>query len=301
LIDGVYLYNSNYKLQGLPFWISVAAAEMAVLDLLGQVSGKSVGEVLGGIVRKQIPVYMATNSRGYSVEETIERMVQMVEETDTQAVKFKLGARMYYTAQTMARDKALIPLARKTFGEQMTIYSDANGSFDVPAAVDLGRVLEEHNISFFEEPCPFDHYEETKQIADLLRIRVSGGEQESSLQAFRWLIHHNAVQVVQPDLHYFGGFIRATRVARMAEVANLPVILHISGNGLGYLQMMHFASSTPTIGEYQEYKGPNRDLPFNCASSDLQVRDSHIRVPSGPGFGITIDPQFIENGTVIRG
>ncbi len=301
LIGGVYLYNSNYKLQGLPFWISVAAAEMAVLDLLGQVAGKSIGEVLGGVVREEIPVYRATNSRGYSAEETIQRMVQMVDETDTQAVKFKLGARMYYTEETMARDKALIPLARKTFGEEMTIYSDANGSFDVPASVELGRVLEDHNINFFEEPCPFDHYEETRQIADTLQIRIAGGEQESSLHAFRWLIHHKAIQVVQPDLHYFGGYVRATRVARMADVANLPVILHISGNGLGYLQMMHFASCTSNIGEYQEYKGPNRILPFTCDSSDLRVSDSHIRVPSGPGFGITIDPQFLEEGTAIKG
>ena len=50
LIDGVYLANSNYKWQGLPFWVPTASVEFAVLDLLGQVAKKPLGELLGGVV-----------------------------------------------------------------------------------------------------------------------------------------------------------------------------------------------------------------------------------------------------------
>ena len=300
LVDGVYLHDSNYKLQGLPFWVSVAAVEFALLDLLGQVAEASIGTMLGSVVRRDVAVYQATNSRGRQAEETVERMVAFVEETDTQAVKFKLGGRMHYTEATMKRDKALIPLVRRTFGEDMTIYSDANGSFDVDAAVEIGRLLEAHAIDFFEEPCPFDHYEQTKAVADALSIDIAGGEVESSLHQFQWLIANDAHQVVQPDLHYFGGYVRATRVARMAQAAGIPTTLHMSGNGLGYLQVLHFASYVPNAGDYQEYKGKTGDLDFTCDTSDLMVKDSHIRVPSGPGFGIEIDDQFIASGRIIE-
>jgi L-alanine-DL-glutamate epimerase-like enolase superfamily enzyme len=299
LMDGVYLHDSNYKLQGLPFWVCVAAVEFAVLDLLGQVAGAPIGALLGDVVRHDVAVYQATNSRGRPAEETVERMVRFVEETDTQAVKFKLGARMHYTDETMQRDKALIPLVRKTFGDDMTIYSDANGSFDAEAAVEIGHLLEEYAIDFFEEPCPFDHYDQTKAVADALAIDVAGGECESSLHQFQWLIGNDIHQVVQPDLHYFGGYIRATRVARMAQAAGIPITLHMSGNGLGYLQVLHFASYVPNVGDYQEYKGKTGNLDFTCPTSDLTVRDSHLRVPSGPGFGIEIDDNFIAAGTVI--
>ena len=47
LLEGVYRSKSNYKWQGLAFWCSVAAAEMAVLELLGRVSGQSVGQLFG--------------------------------------------------------------------------------------------------------------------------------------------------------------------------------------------------------------------------------------------------------------
>jgi L-alanine-DL-glutamate epimerase-like enolase superfamily enzyme len=300
LVDGVYLHDSNYKLQGLPFWVCVAAVEFAVLDLLGQVAGAPIGTLLGDVVRQDVAVYQATNSRGRPAEETVERMMRFVEETDTQAVKFKLGARMDYTDETMQRDKALIPLVRETFGDDMTIYSDANGSFDAEAAVEIGHLLEEYAIDFFEEPCPFDHYDQTKAVADALSIDVAGGECESSLHQFQWLIDNDVHQVVQPDLHYFGGYIRATRVARMAQEAGIPITLHMSGNGLGYLQVLHFASYIPNVGDYQEYKGKTGNLDFTCPTSDLTVRDSRIRVPSGPGFGIEIDDDFIAAGTVLE-
>ena len=46
LVDGVYLDQSNYKWQGLPFWSCVASVELAVLDLLGQVAGRSLGSAV---------------------------------------------------------------------------------------------------------------------------------------------------------------------------------------------------------------------------------------------------------------
>lgn len=48
LVHGVYLEDSNYKWQGLPFWVSVASLEIAALDLLGKVANKPLGELLGG-------------------------------------------------------------------------------------------------------------------------------------------------------------------------------------------------------------------------------------------------------------
>jgi L-alanine-DL-glutamate epimerase-like enolase superfamily enzyme len=69
LVDGVYLHQSNYKWQGLPFWSCVASVELAVLDILGQVSGRSLGDLLGGVKRREIAVYRASGHRGNTEEE----------------------------------------------------------------------------------------------------------------------------------------------------------------------------------------------------------------------------------------
>ena len=111
-----------------------------------------------------------------------------------------------------------------------------------------------YRYGFYEEPVPFDDLAGTKQVADALTIPVASGEQEFSMERFRWSIHQRAMDVVQPDLHYFGGMIRCMRVARMAEAAGLPVTLHMGGTGLGYLDALHFMAVIPNGLEHQEYK-----------------------------------------------
>jgi L-alanine-DL-glutamate epimerase-like enolase superfamily enzyme len=293
LLDELYRHDSNYKLQGLAFWVCVAAAEMAILELLGQIGGKSIGELFGGVVRREIAVYRASGNRGNTPEEEVEYLQQLVEETGAKALKFRLGGRMSNNRDSLpGRSEALIPLVRKTFGDDMTLYADSNSSYDVANAVRIGCLMEEHDYAFFEEPCPFDHLWETKEVADALAIPVAGGEQEFSLRRFRWMIENRGVDVVQPDLHYFGGYIRSTRVARWAEAAGMQCTVHMSGAGLGFLNVLHFASYVPNAGPHQEYKGAS-DIPFTCATSSLECTGGIIRVPSGPGFGVTLDPDYV--------
>jgi L-alanine-DL-glutamate epimerase-like enolase superfamily enzyme len=293
LLREVYLHNDNYKWQGLPFWVSVAAVELAVLDLLGKVAGKPVGELLGGVVRKDIAVYRASGQRGNSPEAEIEYLKKLISETGAKAIKFRLGARMQYTDESTRRDRELIPLTRKVFGAGMTIYADANGSYDVPLAIKIARIMEEHKLRFMEEPVPFDYYQETKQIADAVKIPIAGGEQDSSLRQFRWMIENSVVQIVQPDLLYFGGLIRSVRVARMAAAAGMECTAHMSGGGLGYLYILHFASCVPNAGPHQEFKGFENTVPVSSDTSPLKCESGMIRVPSGPGLGVTIDPDFL--------
>ncbi len=299
LVDGVYLANSNYKWQGLPFWVPVASVEFAVLDLLGHVAGKPLGDLLGGVRRRDIAVYRASGNRGNSPEAELGYLRQLVAETGARAIKFRLGARMRYDEASTRRDLALIPLTRKSFGDAMAIHADANGSYDVPTALRIGAVMREHGLAFLEEPVPFDSYDETKAVADALAIPVAGGEQESSLRRFRWMIEHRGVDVVQPDLFYFGGFIRSLRVARMAAVAGMPCTPHMSDGGLGYLYVAHYASCVPNAGPFQEYKGRDDSLPVSSESSTLRCVNGTLTVPSGPGLGVTIDPAFVRQAVVV--
>jgi L-alanine-DL-glutamate epimerase-like enolase superfamily enzyme len=198
------------------------------------------------------------------------------------------------------RSEALIPMVREAFGDDMTLYADANSSYDAANAIRIGRMMEEHDYAFFEEPCRFDDLWETKRVADALDIPIAGGEQEFSLRRFRWTIANSGLDVVQPDLHYFGGYIRSTRVALMAHAAGLPCTPHMSGWGLGYLNALHFMSYIPNAGAHMEFKGYG-NIPFDCASSSLKCENGIMRVPSGPGFGIDIDPDYVNSSKPMKG
>jgi len=282
----VYRFRSNYKLQGLALWCPVAWVEMAILDMLGRIAAKSLGELLGGVVRQRVPFYVASGRRDSTPEEEVDYLLRLVEETGAKAVKFRVGGRMSRNADSMpGRTDKLIPLSRKSLGDRIAIHADSNSSYDPPEAVRVGRMLEEIGAIYFEEPCPFDHLEDTKRVADALTIPVAGGEQEFSQRRFRWMIANRGVDVVQPDLHYYGGLIRSIRVANMAEVAGMPTTVHISG-GLGFVYMLHFASRTPDVGQFQEYKRGIEKY-RHWFDPPLEIIDGELTVPTGPGVGIT--------------
>jgi len=73
----------------------------------------------------------------------------------------------------------------------------------------------------------------------------------------------------------------------------------MSGGGLGYVEVVHFASFTPNIGPFMEFKG-STSIPVVCETSDLKCRDGIVRCPTGTGFGVTIDPEFVRAAKVVK-
>lgn len=285
LLWDFYRHRSNYKLQGLLFWSVQAWVEFAILDMLGRIAYKSIAELMGGVIHSEIPFYVASGRRDSTPEEEVEYLQMLLEKSGARAVKFRLGGRMSRNEDAMpGRSENLIRLARKTLGDDIDLHGDANSSYDPEPAIRIGRVLEEVGAVYFEEPCPFDHLEDTKVVRDTLDIPVSGGEQEFSERRFRWMIANGGVDIVQPDLHYYGGMIRSARVANMAEAANMPTTVHISG-GFGFVYMLHFAARTKDPGRYQEYK-LNIEKYNDWFDPKIVVQDGKMSVPDGPGVGI---------------
>jgi L-alanine-DL-glutamate epimerase-like enolase superfamily enzyme len=301
LLEEVYVYQSNYKLQSLALWVPLATIEFAILDMLGRIANKSMGQLVSDVIHNPtVKVYRANGERDVTAEAVMENLKKQVVESEAKALKIKIGGRMSHVEYPAGRSEKLIPMVRKEFGDQMVCYADSNGSYGVEEGIKFGRLLEEYKFAFYEEPVPFDWYEETKAVTDAVNIPVAGGEQEASMHAFRWLIANDGLDIVQADLYYFGGFIRSMKVARMAAAVGKVHTPHISG-GLGYLYMIHFVSAIPNAGPYHEFKGLSQDVPFECKTSNLGTTDGVVVVPTGPGSGIEIDPAFIRKHALVKG
>jgi L-alanine-DL-glutamate epimerase-like enolase superfamily enzyme len=295
-----YRAGSNYKMQGLLFWVAMMAVEQALLELMGKTAQRAMADFFGGARRREIPVYYASGNRGNSPEAEIAFLEKLVGSSGVRALKFRLGGRMSRNADSLpGRSEKLIPLVRKTFGDAMTLYADANSSYDVAEAIRIGRIMEDQRYAFYEEPCEFDDLWSTQQVAAALTIPIAMGEQEFSLHRWRWCIAHRAMDIVQPDLHYGGGFIRASKVARMAAAAGMDLVPHMSGGGLGHLDVVQFAAFTPNMGPFQEFKG-DATIPVSCATSSLKCENGSVRCPTGPGFGVTVDPDFVRQAQVVK-
>ena len=300
LIQQAYLLGSNYKWQSVPFWICIAVIEFAILDLIGKATGLPLSTLLGDRVRNEMPIYYAMDGRTESPEASVDHLMKLMDKSGSKAVKLRTGARMHFTDASTRRDELLIPLARKRLGDHTTIYADANGSYGVPMALRIGKILQDNGYASFEEPVPFDYYQETLEINQKLNIKVAGGEQERSLRQFMWMIEYGAIDIVMPDPLLFGGLIRSIKVARMAEVAGLETQPHMSGFGLGFLYVLHYASVVPNAGAHLEYKGEKDQIPYHCSTANLKPANGILEIPSGPGLGIEIDPEFVSDSELVE-
>jgi L-alanine-DL-glutamate epimerase-like enolase superfamily enzyme len=272
---------------------------------MGRIAGKPIGQLIGEIHHPEVAVYQATEYREKSVAESMKLITRDVEEYNAKALKIKVGGLMFTTDDLHAvgpkgRTEEIIPLVRKTFGDKMVLYADSNGFYSVEEAIRVGHLLEDYHFEFFEEPVPFDWYEETKMVADALKIPVAGGEQEYSLHGFRWLIANDGVQIVQPDFYYFGGMIRSMKVALMANAMGKKCTPHMTGGGLGFLYMIHFVSALPNALPYHEFKGLKTDISYQCPTSPMLVENGMIKVPTGPGSGVKIDPEYVNKFQIVK-
>ena len=291
LIDDVY--TANYKLAGQAFWCPVAYVEQAIFDLLGETAKLPVGELLGGVIRKEIPVYLSGSGRDTTAEAEVDVYVRGIAETKAKAVKFKIGGRMSRNLDTYpGRTETMMKLARKRLGDNIVINADANGSYNAAKAIEVGRLLQDLNVNFYEEPCPWEELGETKKVADALKIKIAAGEQDASLWRFLWMMENKVVSIVQPDLNYNGGFVRALRVARMAKKFGLPIVPHNTQTGASAVNIIQFASAVENIGGFMEFPHRGNEKKESWYTPEFKIRNGTITVPTTPGLGIQFDPAY---------
>lgn len=301
LLDHVYVVNSNYKYAGMPFWNAVGHVEVAIFDLLGQIARKPVWQLLGAPVRSEIGVYISSTTRETTPEQEAASFVKRLAETGAKAVKFKVGGRMSKNADAMpGRSETIVPTMRKALGDDITFYVDANGSYDVENGLRMARYLEDQNVSIFEEPVPFDEYENTLKVTKAIKkMRIAGGEQDTSAYRFGWIAENRALDVLQPDIYYNGGFIRCLKVAQMAEKAGLEFSPHSPKTDPVAAPMLHLMAVVPNSGGYQEWHigKPNHKSWY---APHYEIKNGKIAVPNDPGLGITFDEAIWAKAEVIK-
>jgi L-alanine-DL-glutamate epimerase-like enolase superfamily enzyme len=305
ILEKIYIYGFNFRYNGIALGLPLATIEFAILDMLGHIADKPVGQLIGEIHNPEVAVYVATEFREKPLEEHFDLIKKAVAEYDAHALKVKVGYQYAGTKDihypgVPGKTEKLIPLLRQTYGDDMFLYADSNGYFVVNEAIRIGKLLEEYKYSYFEEPVMYDHFEDIKEVADALTIPIANGEQDQSFVHFRWSIANDGLDIVQPDIYYFGGMIRSMKVALMADAFGKTIVPHMSGGGLGFLYDYILVSAVPNAGAHHEFKGLDTTVIFECPTSPLKIINGKIKVPTGPGMGVNIDPDFIKKHEVVK-
>ena len=277
---------------------ALAGLDTALWDLRGKRAGKPVVELLGGRPGR-LRAYASSMKRDISPADEAARLRRLREERGFTAFKWRVGAECGRDVDEWpGRTEEIVPAVARALGDGVDTLVDANSGFSVSRAIEVGRLLEAEGIGHFEEPVPYWDLEATREVTEALGIDVAGGEQDWDLATWDRIIGMRAVDVVQPDVMYLGGLSRALKVAEMAATAGLPCTPHSANLSLVTITTMHLLGAIPNAGKYLELSIEGDDYyPWQRGlfrGDPFAVEGGEVRIPEGPGWGVEIDPAWLE-------
>lgn len=291
----------EHKFPGSYLRRATTGLDTAIWDLRGKAAGKPVVSLLGGTPGR-LRAYASSMKRDITPEAERDRLLRLRDEKGFTAFKWRVGRECGRDQDEWpGRTEAIVPLVARALGEGVDKLVDANSCYSPARAIEVGRRLQDEGIGHFEEPCPYWEFDQTRAVRDALDLDVTGGEQDCEFTAWKTMIDTRVVDIVQPDVMYLGGMTRTLQVCAMAHAAGLPVTPHAANLSLVTMCTMHLLRAIPNAGKYLEFsiEGPDY-YPWQeglFLGDPYAVEDGHVTVPDAPGWGVEIDPAWLERAT----
>lgn len=283
-----------------PHYQGAAGIDIALWDLIGKACGQPLYKLWGG-AKEKVAGY-ASMVRLSTPEERAELAAQLVEE-GWQAIKLRL----HY--ETMAEDIELVAQVRDAVGDRMTILVDANQAqssgnwqpgvvWSYRRALETARELQRLGVYWLEEPRPRYAFKELAALNAAVDMPIAGGENNPGLHEFVQMLEQNVYDVLQPESMVAEGITTLRKIGVLAEAYGKEVVPHHGGRGLGTIAHLHLVCSwrhspflemlhDPPIAEYT--------TGFSVLADPPRVdSEGFIHAPAGPGLGVEIDPDLID-------
>jgi L-alanine-DL-glutamate epimerase-like enolase superfamily enzyme len=252
---------------------ALSAIDIACWDIHGKETGRTVTQLMGGF-RDYADTYVTFGNLKYDDDGLVECAKMHVEQGVTR-LKMEVAYKMDWR-----RDVKRVRAVRDAIGPDVELMIDANYKFSPPEARYLCREVEECNLAFFEEPLLQN---DARQLADLRRstsIPLAAGQMEGHLWRFREFIEHQAVDYLQPNVLYNGGYTETRKIGHMAQAYNITI-----ENGGGWpIYNMHTMAGLMNGGWVECHAGTTHiaKLAFKDAPT---YENNQIKIPDTPGLG----------------
>ena len=268
-------HTAGYQLE------AIAGVEIALWDLAGKLLGVPVYRLLGGPFTTELPAY-ASGVPGDTLAERARQAASFVAAGYT-AVKTSIGR------GDVDADLAGVAAIVDAVSGDADVLVDAHGAYAADLALTVGRRLENLGVAWFEDPLPPEDTSGYARLSAALDLPVATGETVCN----RWQVHEllsaGACDVILPDVCRAGGIGEGRRIAEVARLHNVRWAAHVSmGSAVHVAAAAHLAAASPNflVFEFPSTPNPIGDV---LLTAPLHPRDGVLRVPDGPGLGISFD------------
>jgi D-galactarolactone cycloisomerase len=269
---------------------AMSGVDLALWDVTAKSRGCSVLELLGGPCRDRVLAYA---SGGWADAKSIGDELGRYTQQGFRAIKMRVGAMDGSVELSLARTAA----ARAAIGPGIALMVDAHGTMNVAEAKRFCAGAAALGLRFVEEPVASDDRQGLAEMRAASPLPIAAGESDFTAFDFAELLHQRAIDVLQPDLAIAGGMTEGLRIAALAYAHRLELAPHCWGSAITFQagRTLAFASPAGTLVEVPMGGAP---LLREMASIDLALHDGMLSPPSGLGFGVTPDADFVRRYTV---
>lgn len=279
LIDDLYW---DQKGQGVA---AASGIDIALWDIAGKYYDDPVYRLLGGDAdgTGQLQAY-ASDLFWADTEEMADRAAEYVDRGFT-GVKTHLG-------RGIDADEERVAAIREAIGDAALLV-DMNCGYDYADALRVGRMLEDYDVYWYEEPLsPYD-VEGLARLKRNLDVPIATGENEYTKWGFQELFDSAAVDYAMPDAMRCGGITEAKKICALAEAFGVACSPHCYTTGVGLAATMHVMASSPAT-RWLEFDPTDFPLYEQLFASPLEVKEGHVALPTDPGLGIELDKPVID-------
>lgn len=270
---------------------AMSGIDIALWDILGKSLNAPVWRLLGGRKSERMPAYA---SGGWADAERIGGQLNgYIAKGGFNAVKMRVGV----IDGTVANSARRVRAAREAIGPDVGLMCDAHGTYSVTEAKQFCRMVEDCNLTWFEEPVTADDKRGLAEVRASTSVPIAAGESEFNRFDFRDLAELHAVDIFQPDLAICGGITEAMRIGAIASTFNLRLAPHLWAGAPAFAAGMHVAAASPA-GFILEYSLGANPMLHDLVDETFAVNDGLLDIPERPGLGITVNEAFVKRYAV---
>jgi galactonate dehydratase len=285
--DPTRIAHTIYELNRDAYW----RVEMAMWDVSARALGVPVHRMLGGQVRDRVRAYA---NGWYSGAKTPEDFADAAVQTVAQGfrgLKWDPFEAADLTLKPGDLRRMLEPVAavREAVGDDVEIFIEGHGRFDVPTAIRVAREIEQFQPVFFEEPCPPDGIDSLIEIRSKSPVPIAAGERWFGRNTFVPVLARNAVDYIQPDVTHAGGLLELSFISTLAAAHYIPFAPHNPSGPLSTAATLQLGAMLPNF-RYLEIMAS--DVPWRSEISNERLQlteEGDILIPDSVGLGIELD------------
>jgi L-alanine-DL-glutamate epimerase-like enolase superfamily enzyme len=259
--------------------VGLAAIDNALWDLRGKAAGLNVAHLIGAC-RSAVPTYASGGLwLGASIDELQAQALGFVER-GFRAMKTRVGP----TDPERMVDR--VRAVRQAVGPDIGLMVDANQQMSVKQAIRIGRMMEELNLTWFEEPVICHDHEGEATIRAALDTPIASGETVYTHRGVLATLQAGAADVMMPDLQRMGGATEFLKAGHLCEAFHIPCSAHLFPE-----MSLPLLASLPN-GSYLEYMPWFEKIYRERIELD---QHGHAIVPDAPGWGFSFDPDAVRH------